>query len=85
MISHLYFTPCRKNTDVWLVHKKFIISTSNIAKYVALIRKRGGLYYTLLEVSMNKKALWKYVRVDDWADELAIIASYRPQTKFGAR
>ena len=31
--------------------------------------------HTLLEVSMNKIALWKNVRADDWAAELAVIAS----------
>ena len=33
------------------------------------------MYYALLEVSMNKIALWKNVRIDGWTAELAIIAS----------
>ena len=46
-----------------------------IVKYDAPIREWGGLYYALLEVSMNKIALWKNVHVEDWTAELAIIAS----------
>ena len=46
-----------------------------IAKYGVLIREWGGLYDTLLEVSMNKIALWLKFLVDDWTAELAIIAS----------
>ena len=30
-----------------------------ITKYGVLISEWGGLYYALLEVSMNKIALWK--------------------------
>ena len=46
-----------------------------MAKYGVLISKWGGLYYVLLEVSINKIAFWKNVRLDDWTDELVIIAS----------
>ena len=46
-----------------------------IAKYGVLISELGGLYYALLELSINKKALWKIVLVDDWTAELVIIAS----------
>ena len=46
-----------------------------IAKYGVLIREWDGLYYALLEVSMNKIALWKNVLVDDRTAELAITAS----------
>ena len=46
-----------------------------IAKYGVLISKWGGLYYVLLEVSRNKIAFCKNVHVDDWTDELVIIAS----------
>ena len=37
--------------------------------------KWRGLYYALLEVSVNKIAMRKNVRVDDLTAELAIIAS----------
>ena len=49
-----------------------------IAKYGVLISKWGGLYYAfvhVLEVSINKIALWKNLHVDDWTVERAIIAS----------
>ena len=46
-----------------------------IVKYSVLIIEWDGLYYALLEVSMDKIALWKIVRVDDWTDERTIIAS----------
>ena len=46
-----------------------------IANYGVLTREWSGLYYALLEVSMDKIALWKNVRVDNWTAELAIIAS----------
>ena len=39
------------------------------------MREWGDLYCALLEVSMNKVALWKNVNVDDWKAELAVIAS----------
>ena len=45
-----------------------------IDKYGVLTREWGGLYYALLEVSMNEIALWRNVRVDDWTGELSIIA-----------
>ena len=45
------------------------------AKYCVLSREWGELYYAFLEVSMDKIALWKNVRVYDWTPELAIIAS----------
>ena len=46
-----------------------------ITKYGPLIREWGGSYYVLLEMSRDKIALWKYVRVDDWAVERVIIVS----------
>ena len=46
-----------------------------IAKCGVLIREWGNLYDALLEVSTNKRALWKNVRVDDWTAELAAITS----------
>ena len=46
-----------------------------VAKYGVLISTWGGLYYALLEVSMNKIALWENVQIDAWTAELAIIAS----------
>ena len=49
--------------------------TQLVAKYGVLIRECGGLYYAFLEVSMNKIALWKNVRLNDWTAELEIIAS----------
>ena len=33
----------------------------------------NGLSYAFLEASMNKIALWKNVRVDDWTAERAFI------------
>ena len=44
-----------------------------IAKCGVLIREWCGLYYALLDVSMNNKAL--FVIVNDWTAERAIIAS----------
>ena len=46
-----------------------------IVKHGVLISEWGGLYFALLEVSLSKIALWKNVCVDDWTDELAVIAS----------
>ena len=48
---------------------------ANIPKFGVRIREWNGMYYALLEVSMNKIALWKNVHVDDRTAELAIIAS----------
>ena len=45
-----------------------------IAKYGVLINELDDSYYTLLEVSTDKKALIR-VRTDDWTAERAIIAS----------
>ena len=52
-----------------------------IAKYDVLINEWGGLYYRLLEVSVNKTILWKNVSRDDWIAERAIIASDGCNTK----
>ena len=46
-----------------------------IAKCGILISEWGGLYYALLEVSMDKIALWTNVHVDDWTAERVIIVS----------
>ena len=47
-----------------------------IAKYGVLIIEWGDLNYTLLELSIDKIALWKKnVRIDDWTAERAISAS----------
>ena len=46
---------------------KSVLAT--IAKYGILIREWRGLCYALLEVSINKIALWNNVRVDDWTAE----------------
>ena len=46
-----------------------------IAKYGTLINDWDGLYYAVLEVSLQKIALWKNVCVDDWTVPVAIIAS----------
>ena len=52
-----------------------MVAWAIIAKYGILISEWGDLYYALLEVSMNKIALWKNIRVDDRTSELVIIAS----------
>ena len=41
-----------------------------------------GLYSALLEVSMNKVALWKSVRVDDRTAELAILFFFQNEEIF---
>ena len=46
-----------------------------VGKYGVRISEWSGLYFALLEVSMNKIALWKNVHVDDWIAESMIIAS----------
>ena len=48
--------------------------TYQFTKYGILNREWDGLYYALLD-SMNEKALWEHVRVNDLAVKLAIIAS----------
>ena len=65
------FAKFGQNEHTWT----FISLLAIIAKYDILIKKWDVLYYALLEVFMNKIALWKYVQVDDWTVELVAIAS----------
>ena len=46
-----------------------------IDKYGVRISQWAGLYQPLLEVSMNKIALWINICTDDWTAERAIILS----------
>ena len=57
---------------------EFFLLLAIIDKYTTLIRQCAWLYQVLLEVSMNKKALWINVCADDWTAERAIIASNGP-------
>ena len=66
--------------STWTFLHNAILSTdtSNNVLYYKLspnISESDGSYYTLLEVSMDKIALCKNVRVDDWTAERPIIAN----------
>ena len=63
---------------VWIIKlpqlKDIFCITRNCLQNGILFSEWGVLYYALLLVSMEKIALWKNVRVNDWTAERVIIA-----------
>ena len=55
--------------------KKLRALLAIIDKYVIQISQWAWLYQALLEVSVNKIALWINVGTDDWSTERAILPS----------